>query len=232
MYRENEIVYSHGVSAVGSLLFTRVYAWMFAGLAMTALMAAFVASQPNLFKLFIVNRIMFFGLLIGELLLVVAISGMINRIGAATAGALFAAYSLMNGITLSVIFLAYQAPSIAGAFSITAGTFGVMSLYGYFTKSDLSKIGNILFMALIGIIIASLVNIFLKSGRLEWIISLIGVGVFIGLTAYDTNKIKRMFAEAGSEEAIAKIAVLGALALYLDFINLFLFILRLFGRRR
>ncbi|HOK04212.1 MAG TPA: Bax inhibitor-1/YccA family protein [Victivallales bacterium] len=232
MYQEKIIAFNSKSIALTKSLFTRVYAWMFAGLLMSALMAFFVSTQPALVKLFLQNKFMFFGLIIGEFLLVILISGMINRISSATAGAFFAAYSLMNGITLSVIFLIYQIGTISLAFGITAVTFGLMSLIGYFTKADLSKLGSILFMGLVGIILASIVNIFLKSNFFDWIISMFGVLIFVGLTAYDTNKIKMMLNRADSDETIAKIAVLGALSLYLDFINLFLFILRLIGRRR
>jgi len=232
MYQDELITLNSKSIALTKNLFTRVYAWMFAGLLMSALMAFFVSTQPELIKLFLRNKIMFFGLIIGELLLVISISGMINRMSSATAGALFAAYSLMNGITLSTIFLIYQIGSISTAFVITAGTFGLMSLIGYFTKADLSRFGSLLFMGLIGLILASIVNIFLKSSRLDWIVSILGVILFVALTAYDTNKIKMMLDRADSDETVAKIAVIGALTLYLDFINLFLFILRLMGRRR
>lgn len=232
MYRENLLGFDSRSVALSRGLFVRVYAWMFAGLMMSALMAFIVATQPNLINLFLKNRMMFFSLIVGELLLVISISGMINRIGAATAGALFAAYSLMNGITLSVVLLVYQAGSVYAAFGIAAGTFGAMSIIGYLTKADLSRFGGFLMMALIGIIIVSVVNLFLKSSSLEWIISIVGLALFIGLTAYDTNKIKMMLSGANSDDALAKIAVLGALTLYLDFINLFLFILRIIGRRR
>ena len=232
MYRDGLLTIDARSRVLSRGLFVRVYAWMFVGLLMSAMMAFFVSTQPNLVNLFLKNKIMFFGLVIGELLLVISISGMINRIGAAAAGALFAAYSLMNGITLSVVLLVYQVSSVYAAFGVAAGMFGVMSLIGYFTKADLSRLGGIFLMVLVGIIIASVVNFFLKSSRLEWIISVIGLVLFIGLTVYDTNKIKMMLSRANSDEAVAKIAVIGALTLYLDFINLFLFILRLIGRRR
>jgi FtsH-binding integral membrane protein len=232
MYSENELRYGVRGVALESVYFAKVYAWMFAALVISGLMALFVATSPNLTKLLILNRLMFFALIIGELLLVIVISGMINRMTAATAAALFVAYAILNGTTLSVIFLAYKMPSIAGAFFMTAGTFGVMSLYGYFTKRNLASIGSVCFMALIGLIIASVVNIFLQSSMFNWIVSIAGILIFVGLTAYDTQKIKNLMAGSSDEESSAKIAILGALTLYLDFINLFLFILRLMGRKR
>ncbi len=232
MRARDNIAYRENLVIAESVFFVKVYGWMFAALIITGLMSLFVASNPRLASLFIGTRFIFFGLIIAELLLVVVISRMINRMAAATAGALFVAYSLINGLTFSVIFLAYTAQSIAGAFFITAGTFGVMSLYGYLTKRNLSSIGNICFMALIGLIIASVVNIFLRSSMFDLIVSIAGVIIFVGLTAYDTQKIKNMLAESSDSETGAKVAIIGALSLYLDFINLFLFILRLVGRRR
>jgi FtsH-binding integral membrane protein len=211
----------------------KVYAWMSFALAITALVAMYVASQPNLVKLIIGNKIMFYGLMIGELLVVMALVGFIEKMSAATATAVFFAYAVMNGLTLSVIFLAFTATSITSTFFITAGTFGAMSAYGYFTKRDLTSIGNICFMALVGLIIATIVNIFWVNNMFSLIISCVGVLIFVGLTAYDTQKIKALGAtlDENSEEG-RKGAVLGALALYLDFINLFLMLLRLFGDRR
>ena len=211
----------------------KVYAWMSFALAITALVAMYVASQPNLVKLIIGNKIFFYGLMIGEILMVMALVGFIEKMSAATATAVFFAYSVMNGLTLSVIFLAFTATSITSTFFITAGTFGAMSAYGYFTKRDLTSIGNICFMALIGLIIATIVNIFWNNGIFNWIIGCIGVLIFVGLTAYDTQKIKELGAKVDeNSEAGRKGAVMGALALYLDFINLFLMLLRLFGDRR
>ncbi len=211
----------------------KVYAWMSFALAITALVAMYVASQPNLVKLIIGNKIIFYGLMIGELLVVMALVGFIEKMSAATATAVFFAYAVMNGLTLSVIFLAFTATSITSTFFITAGTFGAMSAYGYFTKRDLTSIGNICFMALIGLIIATIVNIFWVNNMFSLIISCVGVLIFVGLTAYDTQKIKELGATVDeNSEAGRKGAVLGALALYLDFINLFLMLLRLFGDRR
>jgi FtsH-binding integral membrane protein len=212
---------------------TKVYGWMSLALAITAGVAWYVASSPSLIRVIVYNRVLFFGLIIGELLLVVYLSGWIHRMSAATATMTFLGYSALNGLTFSVIFLAFTAESIATTFVITAGLFGVMSLYGYVTKQDLTSIGSLSIMGLLGVIIASVANIFLRSSTLYWIITYVGIGVFIGLIAYDTQKIKAMniIGNEGTDED-RKEAIMGALALYLDFINLFLLLLRLFGRRR
>jgi FtsH-binding integral membrane protein len=171
----------------------------------------------------------------GELGLVFYLSARIQKIQASTASALFIGYSVLNGLTLSVVFLAYTSSSIAGTFFITAGMFGAMAIYGLVTKRDLSGWGSFLFMGLVGIIIASIVNIFLKSSGMSWMISLIGVFIFTGLTAYDVQRIKTIGEEgimAQGTEAIGKGAIMGALTLYLDFINLFLMLLRFFGGSR
>ncbi len=173
-------------------------------------------------------------LIVAELGLVMVISSAINRLSFTTAGLLFILYSVLNGVTLSVIFLAYTLSSIATTFFVTAGTFGAMSVFGYVTRRNLSGMGRILFMALIGLIIATVVNIFVKSTGLQALLNYVGVLVFVGLTAYDTQKIKLMFQQTGGEinEATQKLALLGSLTLYLDFINLFLYLLRLLGDRR
>jgi FtsH-binding integral membrane protein len=199
------------------------------GLLLTAAMSVVTLSSPALLQLVFGNRLVFYGLILGELGLVIAVSAAINRLSAATATALFLLYAALNGITFSVIFVVYTAESIASTFVVTAATFGAMSVYGYTTKRDLTNWGSFLFMGLIGIVIASLVNIFVESSAASWVISAIGVVVFTGLTAYDTWKIKAM-AAAGAQGR--KPAILGALTLYLDFINLFLMLLRLFGNRR
>lgn len=210
-------------------LIRQVYAWMGAGLAITAVMALFTLSSPAILSAIAGNRILFFGLMIGELALVFTLSGAINRLSATTATLLFVAYSALNGVTLSIVALVYTANSIASTFVITAGMFGAMSIYGYMTKRDLTSWGSFLFMGLIGVVIASVVNIFIASSAVSWVISGIGVIVFTGLTAYDTSKIKEMAAQ-GTEGR--KPAILGALTLYLDFINLFLMLLRFTGNRR
>jgi len=210
-------------------LLRQVYAWMGVGLLLTAAMSVVTLSSPALLELVFGNRLVFYGLILGELGLVIAVSAAINRLSAATATALFLLYAAMNGITFSVIFVVYTTESIASTFVVTAATFGAMSVYGYTTRRDLTNWGSFLFMGLIGIVIASVVNIFVESSAASWVISAIGVIVFTGLTAYDTWKIKAM-AAAGAQGR--KPAILGALTLYLDFINLFLMLLRLFGNRR
>lgn len=211
----------------------RVYNWMGLGLGATALVALYTAGNPQLLKIIFGNSLVFFGLILAELGLVIWLSAAINRLSYASASAMFFIYSALNGLTMSVIFLAYTSTSIASTFFVTAGTFGVTSLYGYTTKRDLSSWGSFLFMGLIGIILASVVNIFLQSPMMYWVVTYAGILVFVGLTAYDTKKLKDMalagFADA---EAEGKSAVMGALALYLDFINLFLMLLRIFGSRR
>jgi FtsH-binding integral membrane protein len=202
---------------------------MGAGLAITAFMALATLSSPMAIKAITGNKLLFYGLVIGELVLVFTLSGAINRLSTSVATMLFIAYSGLNGVTLSIVALVYTANSIASTFVITAGMFGAMSVYGYLTKRDLTSFGSFLFMGLIGVVIASIVNIFVGSSSVSWIISSIGVLVFTGLTAYDTWKIKEM-AAFGAEGR--KPAILGALTLYLDFINLFLMLLRFTGNRR
>ena len=210
-------------------LIRQVYAWMGAGLAVTAFMALITLSSPVLLNAITGNLLVFYGLMIGELALVFTLSGAINRLSATAATLLFVAYSALNGVTLSIVVLVYTANSIASTFVVTAGMFGAMSVYGYVTKRDLTSWGSFLFMGLIGVVIASIVNIFVGSSTVSWFISGIGVIVFTGLTAYDTWKIKEMAAQ-GTEGR--KPAILGALTLYLDFINLFLMLLRFTGNRR
>lgn len=210
-------------------LIRQVYAWMGGGLLVTALMAMATISSPALFSAIIGNRLVFYALIIGEIGLVIGISRAINKISASVVSFLFLLYAAMNGVTMSVVFAVYTAESITSTFVVTAAMFGAMSVFGYVTKRDLSGWGSFLFMGLIGVVIASLVNIFVGSSAVSWIISVIGVIVFTGLTAYDTWKIKAM-AASGVEGR--KPAILGALTLYLDFINLFLMLLRLLGSRR
>jgi FtsH-binding integral membrane protein len=217
------------VSVKQNALVRQVYAWMGAGLAITACMALITLSSPLILKAIIGNRLVFFGLMIGELALVFTLSGAINRLSASAATLIFIAYSALNGVTLSVVALAYTANSIASTFVVTAGMFGAMSVYGYMTRRDLTSWGSFLFMGLIGVVIASVVNIFFASSAVSWIISGIGVIVFTGLTAYDTWKIKELAARGTGGR---KPAILGALTLYLDFINLFLMLLRFTGNRR
>jgi FtsH-binding integral membrane protein len=219
--------------AVESRFLTRVYGWMSAGLVATALVASYVASNEDVARVVIGNKLVFYGLMFAELGLVVWLSGMIGKMSATTASAVFLFYSALNGVTLSVIFFAFTRSSIASTFLVTAGTFGAMSVYGLVTKRSLDGLGSFCFMGLIGVILAMLVNIFLRSSMLQFVVSCVGVIVFVGLTAYDTRKLKIMAAsiDADSEEG-RRGAVRGALSLYLDFINLFLMLLNLFGRRR
>jgi FtsH-binding integral membrane protein len=211
---------------------SKVYAWMSGALLITGIVAMATASNLQLMEMLTSNQLVYFGLLIGEIALVWYLSARIQTLSAQTATYLFVAYSVLNGLTLSVIFYVYTASSIATTFFISAGTFTAMSAYGYYTKKDLTSMGRILTMALIGIIIASIVNMFAEISILAKIINYVGVLVFVGLTAYDTQKIKGIYAgEAGTEE-FRKLSIMGALTLYLDFINLFLMLLRILGGRR
>lgn len=213
-------------------LMRKVYVWMTLALVITGFTAWGVAHSPGILSMIVNNQLIFWGLCIAELALVWGVSAAINRLSLATATLLFILYSVINGVTLSFIFLAFTQESITSVFFITAATFGAMAAYGYFTKSDLSSWGKILFMALIGIIIATIVNIFLHSSMLNMIVSYAGVLIFVGLTAYDTQKIKERLSMADSaDETAQKIALMGALSLYLDFINLFIYLLRIFGSR-
>ena len=214
-------------------LMRKVYLWMTLALVLTGITAYGVASSPGLMMTIFQTPAIMWGLIIAELAIVIAISAAINRLSLTTATLLFVLYSVLNGATLSLIFAVYTMSSIANVFFITAGTFGVMAAYGYFTKRDLSSWGKLFLMALIGLIIATLVNVFLvKSSGFDLILSYAGVLIFVGLTAYDTQKIKQMLAmQTDMGEGAQKVALLGALSLYLDFINLFLYLLRIFGRR-
>jgi FtsH-binding integral membrane protein len=218
-----------GASDVERRFMASVYRWMTFGLALTAGIAYAVASSEEALRFIVFNKFVFFGLILAELGLVVALSAAATRLSSATAGGLFLLYSALNGATLSVVLLAYTGASVTLAFVSTAGMFLTMSVYATVTRKDLSSWGSFLFMGLIGVVIASLVNIFLKSSMVTFVVSCMSVVVFTGLTAYDTQKL-RVFARAGG--AGGAMAVNGALALYLDFINLFLALLRLFGGRR
>jgi FtsH-binding integral membrane protein len=224
-----EQVLVQGASDVERRFMASVYRWMTFGLGLTALVAFSVATSEAALRLILGNRLVFFGLIIAELGLVVALSAAAARMSAATAGGLFLLYSALNGATLSVVLLVYTGASVALAFVSTAGTFAAMSIYATVTRKDLSSWGSFLFMGLIGVVIAGLVNIFLHSSMVTFVISCMSVIVFTGLTAYDTQKL-RAFARAGGGSGA--MAVNGALALYLDFVNLFLALLRLFGSRR
>ena len=210
-------------------LFRNVYLWMTMALFITGATALTVSDSPTLLNAIFGSKVAFFGLIIAELALVIILSSFIFRMSFLTATLMFIAYSILNGATLASIFLL----SIASTFFVTAGTFGAMALFGYFTKRDLSGIGNMGYMALIGIIIATVVNLFLRSETMMWVITYIGVLVFVALTAYDTQKIKKMVMNAEVvDESTQKIALLGSLTLYLDFINLFLYLLRILGSRK
>ena len=214
-------------------LMRKVFVWMTLALAITGLTAYGVATSPTILSLIFSSKVTFFGLIIAEFALVFAISGAINRLSLSTATMLFILYSVINGATLSSIFFAFSVATIGKVFFITAGTFGAMALVGYTTKTDLTSMGKLLFMALLGIIIASVVNMFVASSGLDLILSYVGVLVFVGLTAYDTQKIKQMCQAApDASESSQKLALIGALSLYLDFINLFLYLLRIFGNNR
>lgn len=214
-------------------LMRKVYVWMTLALVITGITAYGVANSPGILQAIYGNRIVFWGLMIAELALVIGVSGAINRLSLSVATLMFVLYSVINGATMSVIFLAYTMSSIATVFFITAGTFAAMAVVGYTTKRDLSAVGRFMFMGLIGIIIATVVNIFLKSDGLTMILSYAGVVVFVGLTAWDSQKIKQMLMQAEDvNEGTQKIALLGALSLYLDFINMFLYLLQIFGKKR
>ena len=215
----------------------RVFGWMTAGLALTGVIAWFTAGYLAAH----VEALQKFGkaiwiVMLVEIVLVIGLSSAVNRISAALATLGFLLYAALNGVSLSIIFLAYTLPSVTTTFFITSGTFGALGLYGWLTKRDLTTIGSLCFMGLFGLIIASIVNIFFHNDTASLVISWIGVLIFVGLTAYDAQKIKQLAIAVGDgetdEETGNKFAVFGALTLYLDFINLFLYLLRIFGRRR
>jgi hypothetical protein len=210
----------------------KVYGWMFVGLLLTAVTAYFVSISDIILNIIINNAFVFYGLIILELVLVFGLSSMVNKISASVAAFIFLLYAILNGVTFSIILLAYTGSSIAVAFFVTAVVFGFMSLYGYITKKDLTTFGHFAIMALVGLIIASLVNLFFNNSAVDWIVTYIGVLVFITLTAYDTQKIKSLYSDSLSLSGKEKESVVGALTLYLDFINLFLDFLRIFGRSR
>ncbi|MFT5727651.1 MAG: FtsH-binding integral membrane protein [Desulforhopalus sp.] len=229
----NSMTVTQARQEASTVFLAKTFNWMAVGLAITGVVAYFTASTGVAYS--IISSPLFYVLIFAELGLVFYLSARISKIQASTASGLFIGYSVLNGLTLSVIFLAYTSSSIASTFFITAGMFGSMAIYGLVTKRDLSGWGSFLFMGLIGVIIASVVNIFLQSSAMSWMISMIGVIVFTGLTAYDVQKIKKI-GEDGimtqGDEAIRKGSIMGALRLYLDFINLFLMLLRFFGGSR
>ena len=214
--------------------FAQVYGWMAAGLGLTGGIAMFASTSPELINFVFGTRFVFLGLIILELVVVGFLSARIFDWSLGKVQAAFVGYAMLNGVTLSCVFLAYTSSSIASTFFVTAGTFGVMSLFGYFTKADLSGWGKLLSMAVIGLVIAMVINIFLNNSILETVTSFIGVLIFTALAAYDTQKLKQLalLGVTEGEETSHKASILGALTLYLDFVNLFLFLLRIFGRRR
>lgn len=220
---------------VVNAFFRKVYHWMTAGLILTAVMAHVTASSGTMLRLVFGSHFVLFGLIGLEFLLVIAISAGINRLSAGTASVLFVIYSLLNGINLSGVLLIYSGQSVFSAFLTTAGMFGLMSVYGLYSKRDLTAWGSFLTMGLIGLLVAMVVNLFMKSTMVEFVTSIFGVLIFLGLTAWDTRKLLQIGGELDGvegNESAHKLAIVGALELYLDFINIFLFLLRLFGRRR
>ncbi len=221
------------VEAAQRSFITRVYGWMALALATTAFVAMTIASDESLITAVMQNRLLFFGLVIAQLVLVGWLVVRVEKMSVGLATAVFFGYAALTGVTFSILFAIYTSESIASTFFITGGTFGVMSAYGYFTKRDLTSIRNLLFMGLIGVIIASVVNIFLHSPAVYWAVTFIGILVFVGLVAYDTQMIKRMSLAGNTESDTGrKQSIIGALRLYLDFINLFILLLRIFGQRR
>ena len=231
MEETKNLIGNYASKAAQSTLLRSVYVWMTLALVITGFVSMYVAQSYQLVSFIFGNRLALWGMLIAELAVVFYLSARINSISFTKATVMFI---ILNGATLASIFLVYTMSSIASTFFVAAGTFGVMALYGYITKSDLTRIGNICLMALIGLIIATLVSLFWHNSMLQMIITYVGVILFVGLTAYDSQKIKRLLTADGIEvtEETQKIALLGALTLYLDFINLFLYLLRLLGDRK
>lgn len=230
----NNLVKSIANKSAQAALFRSVYVWMALALAITGFVALYVAKSYTLLNAMAENNFLFWGMLIAEVGLVMYLSARIHRISFSTATILFIVYSVLNGITMSILFMVYTMSSIATTFFVTAGTFGATALYGYVTKKDLTRIGNLCIMGVIGLIIASLVNLFLHNSMMDLIISYIGVLLFVGLTAYDSQKIKQLLSDDSIEinETTQKIALMGSLTLYLDFINLFIYLLRILGDRK
>ncbi len=215
------------------LVFSQVYLLMALGLVITAVVAAWVSTSPSMVQLIYTNWWVPLALFVVQIVLVIALTAAISRLSTSVAVALFVVYAALLGVTLSAIFLVYTDASIATTFLVTGGTFGATSIFGFVTKRDLTKMGSLLIMLLIGFVLGSLLNLFLHSSALYWILTYAGIAIFVGLIAYDTQKIKRMAARglAGGRTR-GGLVVVGALALYLDFINLFLLLLRIFGRNR
>ena len=210
----------------------RTFAWMTLGLVVTAVVALFVVSNEALRNIVIGNRLVFFGAILAELAIVVTLSRIALRVSTATAALLFLVYAALNGVTLSILLMVYTGASVVSVFGISALTFAAMALYGATTKRDLTSLGSLFLMGLIGLIVAMVVNIFLQSSTLYWFISLVGVALFVGLTAYDAQRLRNLADEVEGTPELGRLAILGALTLYLDFINLFIFLLRVLGQRR
>ena len=232
----NDILFSSSPEQVAldqQRFITKVYGWMAGALAITGLVAWYTVNTPSMREFIFGNKAVFIGLMIGQILLVASLAGWINKMSTQVATLIFVAYAVLTGLVFSSLFIIYTSGSLASTFLITGGMFAVMSLYGWFTGNDLTKLGSLLFMLLIGLIIASVINIFMNSTILYWITTYVGIFIFTGLIAYDTQKIKNMGATLveGTEEH-KKASIIGALNLYLDFINLFLMLLRIFGSRR
>ena len=219
--------------SAAATLFKSLYMQMAAALTITGLVAYFLSESVNFWYFLAENSFAIWGIFIAQIVLVIWLSARLPKMSMTSATLLFILYSALMGVTMSTIFMIYTMSSIASVFFITAGTFLVMSLIGFFTRIDLTRVGSLLFMALVGLIIASVVNIFLHSDTLYWVVSYAGVVIFVGLTAYDTQKIKNTFIQYGEvDEMGQKLALFGAFSLYLDFINLFLHLLRIMGDRR
>ena len=225
-------VQSPNAGTLANKVMRRVYVKMLVAMLVTAATSMYVSSNEAILQLIFGNSFITIGLVISQIAVVLVLSGRLNKLCITSATLLFYLYSVLTGVVFSSILLLYTATSVGMTFLITAGVFAAMSIYGFTTSNDLTKFGSIMFMALIGLIICSVVNIFLKSSGMEWIISLAGVAIFIGLTAWDTQKIKNAAMYATDGTSAEKLATFGALSLYLDFVNLFLYLLRFFGGSR
>lgn len=219
---------------LAAVLMRNVYVWMTMALALTGFTALYVSGNEMLIRLIFSTRTIFYSLLIAEVGIVIALSATLNKLSFTTAAAMFALYSVINGATLSCLFLVFTASSIASTFFVTSGTFGVMAFIGHTTRKDLSGLSQFFLMALVGLIIATVVNIFWANDTMYWIITYAGVFIFVGLTAYDAQRIKALLSHATDlpESQLRKLALIGSLELYLDFVNLFLYLLRFLGKKR
>lgn len=225
-------VQSPSAGSLANKVMRRVYVKMLVAMLVTAVTSIYVSGSETILRFIYGNTFVTWGLIISQIAVVLVLSGRLNKLSVTAATLLFYLYSVLTGVVFSSILLLYTASSVGMTFLITAGVFAAMSIYGFTTSNDLTKFGSIMFMALIGLIICSVVNIFLKSSGMEWIISLAGVAIFIGLTAWDTQKIKNAAMYAADGTSAEKLATIGALSLYLDFVNLFIYLLRFFGGSR